>query len=110
MKLLRRSRTKVQASSDPRPTMTIEQALTSIAVELNRANKIAERQLQLIEANQAVGGTSDALRIVEKLIEPIGAMIAHQAASPPQVTSAPSKPPVITKEGNGTRVEQQPEA
>ena len=91
--------------------MTIEQALTSIAVELHLANKLAERQLKIMELNQAaVGGGPDALRLIEKLIEPIGAMMAHRATSPPQVTSTPAKPALVTKEGDGTRVEQAPGA
>ncbi len=111
MKLLRRSRTKAQASSDPRPTMTIEQALTSIAVELHTANKMAQRQLEIIESNQAAAGQQpEMLRLIEKLIEPLGAMIGHSATSPPQVTSAPTKPALVTKEGDGTRVEQAPGA
>ncbi len=90
--------------------MTIEQALTSIAVELHLANKLAERQLKIFEANQAGTGGLDALRVVEKLLEPIGAMLAHNVTSPPQVTSAPAKPALVTKEGDGTRVEQAPGA
>ena len=111
MKLRKLLRTKAQASSDPRPTMTIEQALTSIAVELHTANKIAQRQLEIMEASQAAPGQSpETFRLIEKLIEPLGAMIGQSVSTRPQVTSAPAKPAPVTKEGDGTRVEQAPGA
>ncbi len=104
MKLLRRLRTKALASSD-RPKLTIEESLTSIAVELHRANNIAERQLKLAESS----GGSESLMMLEKFIEPFAAILAESARPPAvQVTSRPMQPSAIEKDSDGMRVAQTP--
>lgn len=104
MKLRKLSRTKALASSE-RPKLTIEEALTSIAVELHRGNNIAERQLKLVEA----GAQGDTLRVLEKFIEPLTAILAESAKpAPVQITSRPMQPSAIEKESDGMRVAQTP--
>lgn len=104
MKLRKLSRTKALASSD-RPKLTIEEALTSIAVELHRANNIAERQLKLSEATI---GQADSLSLLEKFIEPLTAMIAQGVKAPVQITSVPLQPSAVRQESDGLRIEQTP--
>lgn len=130
MKLRRLLRTKDRVSSsrrlrrvvtheDGERTLTVEESLQSIAVELHRSNDIAVRQAALVEkfvdlavANQKLidtGGSSDSLRLVEKLLEPIGALLSHKLSRPPVITSEVGKSPAtVTHAGNGTRVEQAP--
>ena len=119
MRLRRLLRTKDRPS---RKTITVEESLQSIAVELHRLNKtvgqgnallgqfveIAVANHKLIDAGQG----SELLRVVEKLVAPIGEMMSARLTRPPLVTSEVSRsaPSTVTKEGNGTRVEQQPEA
>ena len=103
MKLLRRLRTKALASSD-RPKLTIEESLTSIAVELHRANNIAERQLKLAEASTG----SEAVQMLEKFIEPLMNIMAHGMKAPVQITSVPAQPSAIEQESEGMRVSQAP--
>lgn len=104
MKLRKLSRTKAPASSK-RPTLTVKEALTSIAVELHRANNIAERQLKLAEAG--VNG-SDSMRLLEKFIEPLTTLIADGARKPIEITSVPLQPNAIDRESEGMRVSQEP--
>lgn len=104
MKLRKLSRTKALASSE-RPTLTVEEALTSIAVELHRANNIAERQLKLSEA---AGMQPDSLSLLEKFIEPLTALIAQSAKAPVQITSDPMQPSAIEQRSKGMRVSQAP--
>lgn len=110
MRLRRLSRTKDQASSDGGRVLTVEESLQSIAVELHNGNKLFARFLAIAEENQKlVSSAPDAsLGLLEKLIDPITALISNKVLRPAQVTSAPSKLSVVTKDGNGTRVEQRP--
>ena len=119
MKLLRLLRTKARPSSDE--IITVEESLQAIAVEVHRLNKtvgqatallgqfveIAVANHKLVDAGQG----SELLRVVEKLAEPIGQMMALKISTPStRLTSESRLPSSVTKEGNGTRVEQQPEA
>lgn len=104
MKLRKLLRTKALASSD-RPKLTIEEALTSIAVELHRANNIAERQLKLAEA---AGTQASSLTLLEKFIEPLTVLITQSAKAPVEITSVPMQPTEIEKASKGLRVSQVP--
>ncbi len=101
--------------------LTVEESLHSIAVELHRLNKsvgqgnallgqfveIAVANHKLVDAGQG----SELLRIIEKLAEPIVAAMAHKVSNPATTLTSESRlPSSVTRAGNGTRVEQQPEA
>ena len=92
--------------------MTAELALRSSAVALTKGNTLFARFRAIAEENQKLVATApDAtLGLLERLIDPITALISGKVLGPPKVTSAPSQPSTVTKEGNGTRVEQRPEA
>ncbi len=110
MRLRRLSRTKDQASSSGERVLTVEESLQSIAVELHQGNKLFARFLAIAEENRVVvaAGSPDT-HLLEKLIEPVTAMLTRSLARPARIASTPTTPATVTKEGNGTRVEQRPE-
>ncbi len=119
MKLRKLLRMKARPSSDE--FITVEESLQAIAVELHRLNKsvgqgneLLGQFVQIAVANHKLvdaGQGSEILRIVEKLTAPLVAVMAHKVSQPSTTLTSESRlPSTVTKEGNGTRVEQQPEA
>ena len=118
MKLRRLLRTKDPVSSDDERVLTVEESLHSIAIELHRLNKSVGQSNALlgqfveiaVENHKLVGGSTgtDMMRLVEKIVEPITSMMSYKLGKPATITSdvGPTPPPTVTKEGNGTRVEQ----
>ena len=108
-------------------TITMREALQSIAVELHRGNLIAQQAMGLQQqAVDLARNTLDLMRGAQTsatsqvdagmsnlvaLLQPIQQLIAEAASPAPKAaqiaTSEPVKP--IVKEGEGTRVESTPE-
>lgn len=126
MKLRRLSRTKDQVSSDPDRTLSVEESLHSIAVELHRGNLIAGQSLALqqkqvaamesylditrAQMQAALTQTQNGVELVEGFLGPIRDFMSTELSRPPRITTRPANPPTVKKDGEHYSVEQDPEA
>ena len=119
MSLFSRLRTKAQAASDSERVLAGEESLHSIAVELHRLNQNAGAATQLlgqfveiaVQNHKLVPQSGDMARVLETITAPLTEMMKLRLSKPAAVTSEAGQraPATVTKEGNGTRVEQVPE-